>query len=192
MPRGLSALHTAELAKRVKTVALFVELALASGTVRVWNGIGTVSAGGFNWTGLGELGVIDGIETTRGGRAQNVSMSLVGLPSSVLPGGFIAQTRASAPQGRPLTVRIGFMTDAGALIGTLAPVWSGYADVLSFAIGENVTVSLTAEHVTARLSRPNGLRMTHESHQARLGNPSTADTFFRFQSRLAARLQALL
>lgn len=192
MPRGLDPLHLTELAKRVKTVALFAELQLASGTVRLWNGVGTITANSVTWTGLGELGVIDGIETTRGGRSQNISLALVGLPTSVLPSGFVAQTRASAPQGKPLNIYMAFMADSGAMIGPLAPIWAGYADVLSFAIGEHATTTLTAEHVTSRLSRPNGLRMTHESHQSRLGYPATADTFFQFQSRLAARLQALL
>lgn len=192
MPRGLTQAQLAELAKRVRAPVYYVALMLAS-PVRIWTGTGDASVLGATWSGVGELGIIDGLGGSRELSARSISVSLVGIPADALPAGAISATRGVRYQGAALTVHLGFAdTATGAPLGDPTPVWAGVADVMSFRIGETVTCTLTGEHYSARLRRANGARMTTQSHNARLGKPAVPDLFFDLQDRTAAQPRQVL
>lgn len=194
MPRGLSTEQkTALSTQRRFGVVYLVELTLDSGAVRVWNGVGNLSALSQTWLGVGDHGVISGIEGDRSLRARSISVALVGIPGEYVSAGVLAETRAERYQGRPLKIYLGITnSDSGLLIGGPLAIWSGFADVITFQVGESISASLTAEHFSSHMRRTNGLRMTTESHNQRLGNPATADLFFEAQSRLMGRARPLL
>jgi hypothetical protein len=185
MPRGLSGAAKDQLKARERRPAYFVALALASGTVRAWNGAGSIVALGQTWAGVGEYGVIQGLESDRALRARSISIGINGVPGDAISGGSIAQARAERYQWRPLTVYLGFLElNREAILVPPVVVWSGYADVMAFRLGSSISVSLTAEHLTSALRFPNGLRATTESHNTRLGNPVPRDLFFEATDRL--------
>lgn len=185
MPRGLTTAQKAALASRVRRPAYFVDLDLATGHVRAWNGVGDVTALGHTWKGVGEYGLIDGIEHDRSMRAQSITLGLFGVPGDAIPGGAIAATRSTRYQGRPLTVYFTFCDPETDLpLSDPIVIWAGFADVMSFSLGRNVSVSLTGEHLSSLLRKSNGERRTTESHNTRLGNPSPRDLFFEAQDRL--------
>lgn len=194
MPRGLSPAQNTALSARVKRPIYFVELDLATaGPIRVWNGVGDVSALTFTWKGLGEFGIIDGIETDRGLKAQSITLALAGLPGSLITPGVIAATRSERYQGRPLTVYFALADPGtGAPLHDPVIIWSGVADVLTFQLGTSATVELTGEHFSSHMRRANGLRMSTENHNQRLGNPSPRDLFFEPQDRLMGRPKPLI
>lgn len=193
MPRGLTGSQLTELAKRVKRPAYFMELALASATIRAWNGRGTVNTLTFNWLGVGDFGIIEGIGSNLGLRANSITVALVGLPGDLITGSMLKEAREERYQGRPLKIYMGF-TDLATdvLLHTPTLIWSGVADTLSYRVGESVTVQLSGEHFSSHLRRANGLRATSESHNARLGNPSPRDLFFEAQDRLMGKPRPLL
>lgn len=186
MPRGLTAEQKTLLAARVRRPAYFVKLELDSETLRLWNGDGDATVLEATWRGVGEFGVIQGIESNRSLRAESVSMALGGVPAQYITGGAIAAARSERIQGRPLTIYLGFCDlDTGAPLHDPTVIWSGFADVLGFQLGETVTASLDAEHFSSHLRRSNGARMTTESHNQRLDYPDPPDLFFEPQDRTA-------
>lgn len=190
MPRGLSATQKAALAQRVRGVAYFVELSLAT-PVRAWTGVGSITALGATWIGVGELGVIDGVQSDLALKAQEVSLALTGLPTDVATPGVLQATRAEFYQGKPLKIYYAMTNiDTGALLDAPVPVWVGVADVLAFQRGDTVTCTLTGEHISSRLRQSNGLRMTTQNHNARFGRSPPTDLFFEPQTRLAGVAKA--
>lgn len=184
MPRGFTVAQLESLSSRVKRPAMFAKLELAGADVTIWNGVGNISFGGDVYHGVGEYGIIRGLETNSSLRAPAIEIALTGLPASFITDGIVETTRVDPPQGRPLTISLGFVDAAEVLLHTPLVVWKGVADVLSFRVGETFTCTLTGEHYASKLRTENGLRMTEKSHNQRLGNPATVDTFFSFQSRL--------
>lgn len=189
MPRGLTPAQKAEIKKRVFSPAHFVEIGL-SPNVRAWTGIGTANVGGKTWLGVHEFAAISGLESTGARKLGGVTLSLVGIPAQFVDNGVIEATRAVQYQGKAVNIYLGFCdTETGRVkqdVG-LALIWSGYVDVLLFRLGSSISATLACDHFSTRLARPNGLRMTSESHNARLGNPATKDLFFEPQNRLMGR-----
>lgn len=215
MPRGLNAAQKTALAARRKMPLYFVKLDFASGTVRAWNGVGDLVTLGATWKGLGEFGIIRGLETDRGLRASSISLMLAGVPGDYITPGIVQSTRSERYQGRPVTVYFGLANpDTGGLlttssapefdeygdmiVGPLAtvvdpvPIWTGVADVLTLTLGSSITAELTCENFASHMRRANGLRMTTESHNLRLGSPSPKDLFFDPQNRLMGAPRPLL
>lgn len=185
MARGLTAGQKAQLALRVRAPAYFVELALSGGTIRVWNGKGSTTVLSNSWQGVGEHGIIEGIEQDRSLKSTSLTLALVGVPGTYITSGIVASTRGVRYQGSAITVYLGFCdTDTGIPLADPTAIWTGFADVMTFSLGQSITCSLTAEHFTSHLARTNGLTMTTESHNIRLGNPSPQDLFFEATNRL--------
>lgn len=189
MSRGLTAAQLTQLANRVKSPAYFVTLAL-SPVVYVWSGKGDTTVLGQTFKGVGEHGIIQGIESDRTLKQQQISLSLAGVPATYIAAGVIAATRAVRYQGKALTVYLGFCnTDTGVPLADPTAIWSGFADVMTFQLGQTITCTLTGEHYSSLLRRPNGFTMTTVSHQQRVG---ATDTFFDPQSLLSGAPKPLL
>lgn len=173
------------LQARVVRLHHFVRLDLPGEIVNVWDGLGSLVASGETWSGVGEVGIIDGVETDDGSRATNVSLSLVGIPSANLAPGAIEATRGIRYRGRPADISLGiFDLTSGLLIDGLIPLWGGFCDVMSFSFGDTFSATLSAERYDSIMRRTNGARLTTASHNQRLGNPAPADLFFEAQERL--------
>lgn len=187
---ALSDAQREALSQRVISLAYFVHLDLSGGAVRVWNGVGSLVTGGNTWQGVGELGVIRGIESDRSLRATGISLALLGVPGASISGGAIASTRALRYQARPINVYLGVMSpDTGALIDDLVTLWSGIIDTMQFRIGETISVALAAERADTYMRRTNGLRMTTASHNKRLALSPNTDLFFEPASATAGQAQ---
>lgn len=193
MPRGLSTDEKNQLKARRKSLGYLVELQLASGTTRCWNGVGSLSALSQTWYGVGDFGSMEGLESSSALEAQSISLSLNGIPTKYIPRSILEATRNERYQGRPLQIYIAFFnTDTGAILFTPKVIWKGFADVMAFRLGETFSLTLTGDHYTSHLRRTNGYRMTTESHNQRLGNPSPRDLIFEQQSRLLGRPVSLV
>ena len=55
-----------------------------SGTIRFWNGIGTLSYGGNDYTGAGNLLKISDVVETQSIEARGAEFQLSGIPSSII------------------------------------------------------------------------------------------------------------
>lgn len=188
MPRGLTSEQKTRLAARARALAYLVELELDGETVRVWDGTGDLNALDETWKGLGQFGILDGLESDRALKGQTLSLSLHGIPGSAISGTIMEKTRSTNYQNRPLTVYLLFLdVETQQPVDEPTVVWVGLADTISFRLGSTISVSLSAEHFSSRARRSNGNRMTTESHNARLGNPDPRDLLFDPQNRLLGK-----
>ena len=190
MPLGLTTTLKNYLAADSVFPLWFVHIDLPTTPSYSWTGVGTTVQNGQTWYGVGEHGIVSGLQSTKDISAFSVQLALVGIPSSALTPSILQKTRTQQYQGRTLEV----LFTAGDLTTglPLTPpelIWSGFADVMTMNYGKTVSIGLSAENLCGQLSRINGLTMTTASHNARLGNPSPADIFFDAQSRLAGILR---
>lgn len=192
MSRGLTAPLKAHLAAEGTFPVWFVHVALPTPS-RSWTGLGITSQLGADWYGVGEHGFIQGLQSSREMQAHTINLGLVGIPSSAVTPSILQQTRSQTYQGTAVYI---YMSAAGVTTGIplVAPelIWAGAADVVTFQYGKTISVVLSAEHMSSQLSRANGLRMTTESHNRRLGSPIARDLFFDAQNRLAGRPRPLI
>lgn len=192
MGRGLSSQMQTYFAAETVMPLWFVHLALAQPSY-TWTGVGLITTLGSQWVGVGDHGIISGIQSSRELRSHEISLALVGIPTSEVPASALQATRRQQYQGKAVNIYVAAGNpDTGLPYIDPELVWSGFADVLTFQYGRTISVAVTAEHMASHLSRPNGLRMSTESHNARLGNPATRDLFFDCQSRLAGVPRPLL
>ena len=84
MARDLTASVITQLQSASVEVGILFEGEFASGWVRLWSGIGTLSWDSKTWTGTGNLLGISGIDETAEVRAAGLTVSLSGVPSDLL------------------------------------------------------------------------------------------------------------
>lgn len=193
MPRGLTPDQRTAAGARIKGLAVFVEVLTTPTAIRAWSGVGSVTALGQSWAGLGDFGIVNGLGSDRRMTSRAISVGLNGLPGDLIPASVLAETRGIAYRGKPMTVYLGFThVETGALLSDPTAIWSGVADVAAFKLGAEISVELPGEHYASHMRRVNGLRMTTESHNQRLGNPTPRDLFFEHQSRLMGAAKPLL
>ena len=155
MPRSLSAAMVAAIAAKALTLSVFVKLAFADSTYYLFSGVGSITPAGppsspsstfpygQTFTGLGWLGRISSIPQTTKVQAQNVTVTLSGIPAALVPEA-TGQVRVAGT----MTAWIGlFNASTGALISDPAQVYSGSLDVPTLSdSGETCSISITCEN----------------------------------------------
>jgi hypothetical protein len=153
------ALREASLAAEV-VPALFVEAEFAAGVVRVWSGLGEISAAGQVWQGVGGLLGVSSFSEAQDLRATGVTVTISGIPSAAL-----SLALGEAYHGRPARVLLGVFDPAGALLA-VHPVFAGRMDVLSInEAAETAEVSVSVENRLIDLERPRVVLYTDETQQ---------------------------
>ena len=159
--------------------AVFLESEFASGTLRLWTGFGQIDWNGQTWTGGGTLLGISEITETADVRAVGITVSLSGMPASV-----ISLVLGQARQGLPLTIYVAAMDAAGAIIATPYRSYQGRLDVPTIEDGgETGIVAIAYENRLIDLERPRARRWTHED--AQIDHPT--ERGFEYISGLANR-----
>lgn len=159
--RSLNASLVTEITAARLAPACFALLDFQSGAVRVWDGVGTKTWGGNNYTGLGYLGKISPIEESTDVRANGVVLQLSGIPTSLL-----ATVLGDNYSGRAVSIWIGALNASEALVADPDLVFSGRMNNLDFDKGpETSVIRVTAESRLVDLSRSRERRFTHEHQQ---------------------------
>lgn len=141
-----------------------------SETIRFWNGIGTLSYGGNDYTGAGVLLQISEIVETQKIEARGANFKLSGIPSEL-----IAVALAEEYQDRRITQTFAPLDASGAVIADPFTFFSGKADVMSVEDGKTTSsIQLTAESDLIALTRVNERRRTPEDQKLTY----SGDTFF--------------
>lgn len=184
MPRGLTIAQKAQATARVRRPVFFVELMLPT-PVRAWTGIGSVTVLGNSFAGIGDFGLVDGVAGSNDNKSHTATIGIMGLPGAGWSQSTLADIRAQSYQGATVNIYLGYTNlDTDQPLFDPVKVFTGYADAMTYNLGSTFSVQLSIEGPQSRLRRANGLRMTTESHNARLGNPATRDLFFDAQNRL--------
>lgn len=184
MTRIVSPDYALEAEKASITMVCMVEVGYDSGTVRVHDGIGSITiselllteAGepldaenGDNLTtenaaqtflGIGDFGGIESVEENIEVVARQVTLTCSGLDSA-----WVTPALTENYQNRTVTIYLGFFSpDAGTLLGSPEVIWEGRINqqTITLAKGE-ATLSMTCEH---RLRRePRIARYTNSDQQ---------------------------
>lgn len=161
MGRDLTVGAAAAIAAEVVYPVAFYEGEYATGTVRLWSGVGPIDWDGKTWTGAGQMLGISSIEETSEIRASAFAVSLSGDVAALMQ-----VNLAAARTGLPGRVWIGFFDSAGALVADPFMAFAGRFDVPDLVIGgARATIEVRYESRLIDLDRPRIRRYTHEDHQ---------------------------
>jgi len=140
---------TAASAKEVRPILLY-QADFDAGVTRGWNGIGNLTALGQTWTGLGNLIAITSLEETYEIKATGFSVTLNGIASSMLSDALNANY-----QNKSMTIYLGFLNDAGALVDDPIVLMKGRMDVMNINnSGSVASIDVSCETRLIDFERP--------------------------------------
>ena len=177
--RTLTASIDTELGQSTTAPRWLVKMEFDSGDVRLWNGLGDLTAFGEVYTGAGRLVSIEPIQETQETVASGVRMSLSIQPTSDQPDAVDAILNIALGeeyQGRPVTIWQAQIdhTD-GTLISDPFIRFKGKMDVMEDSeLPGSAVITITAENRLIDLERSRRRTYTPEDQKA----SSAGDTFF--------------
>tara|TARA_Y100000310_G_scaffold339892_1_gene433999 strand:+ start:134 stop:712 length:579 start_codon:yes stop_codon:yes gene_type:complete len=165
MARNITSAFNTAITNTVVRPIFAVELDLSTGILRFWNGLGdiTMTAGGSSqtFTGLGDLMSISAIEESTSIKANNVSMSLSGIKSSL-----ISSALGANYTNRNASVYIGLFDTSKNVIADVYTIFKGKMDVMQISEdGDTSVVTLKCENRLITLDRANERRYTLEDQK---------------------------
>jgi len=162
MSRDLTPDFAAALADRDLRPVIFFEGEFASGTVRLWSGLGEIGWAGQSWSGAGALLGLGAIEETSEVVAGGTSVSLSGVPLDL-----VQMAIAEARQGLPGRVWLGLLTPEGQIIADPVLAFAGRLDVPEITDdADSCRITISYESRLIDLNTARSWRYTHESQQA--------------------------
>jgi len=145
----------------------FVELRIDEASspqviTRLHTGLGTITWGGFDWTGAGDLASIDSVKESNTINPNALRMGLSGIDSTITNMIFEVDYYM-----RPCLVYLGALQD-GALVENPSTIFSGFISSLSmvFAGTDGDTVVLEAESELILFKRSRNVRYTSPQLQS--------------------------
>ena len=157
MARDLTAGIIAQLQAASVEVGVLFEGEFASGWVRLWSGVGTLSWDGKSWSGVGTLLGISGIDETNEIRASGLTVSLSGVPSDLL-----SAALGDARSGKTGRVYLAFFS-GGSIVADPILQFEGRLDVPAIEDGpDTATISISYESELIDLERARERRYTPE------------------------------
>lgn len=128
-----------------------VDLLFDSNPVYTWTGVGTLTVGGNDYVGAGQLLSISSIEETQEMAVKGATITLTGIPSSLIS---LALTQPY--QGRVCNIYFGVMGEQ-----VFNQVFSGYMDQMNIEEdGETATIEMMVENKLIDLERARVARFT--------------------------------
>jgi len=162
MPRTLSSEFLQAANAGVVIPALFVKFFLDSGPVCFWSGIGFVEWGGNKFAGTGDMGEVSAIDETKKLSANNVTLTLSGVPTHL-----IAVTMEEKYRGRFCRIWMGLVgEDKVTLIDAPYQIFAGRIDTITITDGgESSTIAATVESCMIDMARSGERRYTDEDQK---------------------------
>jgi hypothetical protein len=185
MSRSLNSTITTALAADVIQPFFAIDLLFDSpDQVYLWNGSGTRSltsdSGANNYTGLGDLLVVDVIEETGDISAKGATISLSGIDNS--NGSLFKKALGTPYQGRKCKIYFGVMN--GNTPSNIEEVFSGYMDQMVIDEGpEFTTITLSVENKLVALERPSGSRYTSAYQRSQYSSDKGLDFVASLQTK---------
>lgn len=150
MPRDVTPQMIAALSAQVVSAAFLVNVQFANETLYTWSGLGPISWNGNTYTGVGDFGSVSNIPETSNIDAQNVTLTLGGIPATYL--GEIIENSQIFNQAQVWLAC--FEPGTMNLIPSPTLLYQGLTDVPTITDdGRNFSVSLTLENVLVDMNR---------------------------------------
>lgn len=168
MTRGISAATLAALEANTATPIFFVELRIDEDSSpqiidRLHTGIGTITWGGFDWTGAGALASIDNVAEGSSLSPNAIRLGLSGIDATITDYVFNNEYYRA-----PVIVYWGALTD-GALVEDPSVVFSGFIESIDVVMGgeDGDSIEVTAESELILFRRAPMLRYTDQWLQSK-------------------------
>ncbi len=179
--RTLTAAVDTELGQATTAPRALVEIIFDSGPLRLWTGLGPLTAFGNVFTGSGRVGSIEPIRETQETVASGIEMSLLIMPTSDQPDAvdsILNIALSETYQGRPVTIwqaQVDHTADPPTLIGDPFVRFKGFLDIMQDSETPGAAViNVTAENRLIDLERARRRTYTPEDQKA----SHAGDTFF--------------
>lgn len=159
------------LAGRTVRASFLVLFDFTSVPMRVWTGAGKITAGGFDWYGLGALGSISGLEQAVNGEAPETTFILTGINSEIVSK--VREEFSDEAKDRLIKVLIQFHNEDDdkplTLFDQPFAIWAGRMQVPNFEIQGPTTrkITVSAESLFSLRSRPVFSQYTDTDQKAR-------------------------
>lgn len=160
MSRIVSSSNATALQQPNAQIAIACDMDFPSGHVRLHDGCGPLTIGGYSYEGTGKMMLAGPIEESMDVIAKPVTVTLSGVDASM-----ITIARAGGYQGRQITFYLAiFNLETGSLIDTPEIAWEGRMDAITIRLGPSeASLTLNCEH---RLRRePRIARYTNQDQQ---------------------------
>lgn len=153
-------------AGRTVRASLLVFFDFLEDPMRVWPGSGPLIAGGYEWSGLGEIGSIEGLEQAIGTVAPTTTFNLSGVSPEIVT---LARQSSDRVKGRAAVVYIQFFDAEWQPLDQPYAVWTGVLDQMKYmASGPSQrTVTVSAEGLWTNRRRPKYGLYTDRDQKAR-------------------------
>lgn len=144
-------------------VAVLMEAEFASGTVNTFTGYGTLSVGGTDYMGTGDLLAVDMPAETAEIEGNNATFQLSGVDEADIS---IALSPAEY-RGRRCRTKLAFFDADAQLVADPVRMYSGKMDVMVINDdpGQGPVLTMTSENDMAKLGRTRLRNRTHEDQQ---------------------------
>jgi hypothetical protein len=153
MARDLTDDFKVEIEGKLVRPIIFVFLDFVDDPVYIWSGVGTVSWNGHSWLGVGNLGGVSAVQETADTIAQNITLSLSGIPTE-----YLSDVIEAVEQNTDVQVWFGFFAD-DSVVADPYQVFRGHIDVPTVTEGADTsTVSITCENPLIDLQRASNRR----------------------------------
>lgn len=170
------------VAQSTVRIATLVELQLVSGTLRLWNGFGSIRAAGDVWTGAGTIGSISGLSQTRQLVSDKVQLKLAAISTEVQA---LAVTDRADAEGRSCYIWFQLFDEKWQTLGARIPAFWGTMQRISLErtastddSGGVRAVEIEVENAFAARARVPARYYTDQDQQTQY----PGDKFFRFVS----------
>lgn len=148
----MQAVSTAEVVRPV----MFIECDFDSGAVNLWNGIGTLTYGGKNYIGAGNLLQVQPVSESAELRANGTSVSLSGINNTL-----VQLAKDEDYQGRELVVKLGAMDENNDVIADPVIMFSGFMDTMVLTeSGDTSSIKIDVENKLIQMERASVRRYT--------------------------------
>jgi len=162
MSREINATLLTALGQGVVYPFFAVDLDFSSAPLYFWSGVGDLVIGSKTYSGVGTLLNISSVEETTEIEAKGASITLSGIPSTIL-----AVALTEPYQGRECRIYFGVVSSPTDYI----EIFSGELDQMTVVEeGSTCTISVTAENVLIKLERPVVRRFTNQDQKSRYPN----------------------
>lgn len=168
MPRNLSPAVVSAVSAPQKRTAWFVELVFQGQTIYAWSGLGAVTPGGPAWDpgatfpygqefiGVGWLGTISSLPQTTELTAENMRLTLSGIPSTL-----VADAINAVRLFGNVTLWLAFLDQSNNVIPDPLQMWQGATDVPTLTDGaDTCTLDITVENSLLALNLSSNRRYT--------------------------------
>ena len=158
-----TAAQDAELAKPVTRTVYFVQFEFATGTSRLSTANLPITWGGFDWAGVGSIGLIGSVDESDGLESKPLNFTINAAQPSWLA---LAVGAVEAYRGRPAKMYMCPLDESFRLVDTPVLCWSGLMDMVSVGInGESGTITLKCETSAYGLKRRPTMRLNAAQHR---------------------------